>query len=923
VPLTESYNYILVVISVLAAIGSSFVALSTVPRIHSSTSRGRSLAWVVAFGFSLGAGIWTMHFIALLALQLPIPVQYDLELTVFSLILAIIVSAAAISPLRGGGSLRMFKAKTMMIGTVMGFGIAGMHYAGMVAMRLNAVMHHHSYIIALAVAIAIVASTAALLIANQLRDTRIFAQPLTKSIAAIVMGIAVSAMHYTAMYGMAFHPSASQVEFVHTVDPLILAVFIITVAFLIQGGIIISALFDEAYSISRNATDAMKKRADINKALSDILAVSMNKQPLDQMMSRVLDIILAIEWLTFEKKGSIFIADNKTKILNMVAQQNLQPELLKRCGKLAFGTCLCGAAAATQKLVYKSCIDHEHSIRPEQMSPHGHYCVPVIAQGEVLAVINLYLDHQHRQTEEEVEFLVMVADALAPMIQNHALEAQALKIYSAIDQAGEAVLISDQTGVIEYVNRAFIDITGYSFEESIGQKPSILKSGEQDHAFYKKMWDTITAGEVWQGEVMEKRKNGNFYPAMLTISPIRNSSGEITSYVGIHEDLSEHKSLEAQFRQAQKMEALGTLVGGIAHDFNNMLAGMIGNLFLIKRKMTGNAEILEKVERIESVGFQAAEMIKQMLIFARNEGIQMQQLAFGSFIKEAFKLHQVAIPESVNINKQLSDLPLYISGDPTQLQQLVLNLFGNAVDAVRESDHPMITVKLDTLTTSEAFTSTHPDTNAGNYVHLSVSDNGHGINPEHIERIFDPFFTTKEVGKGTGLGLSMSASIVKSHHGYIDVESQPGQGSTFHVYFPMVEHKEVHHTTPADIERFSAKGELILVVDDDETLRSTTAEALASIGYRTLTAGNGLEAVEIYSSIKVDLIILDVVMPEMGGPAAAKIMLQNNPATRIIFASGYDKESALRNTDGLENVPLLSKPFEITELQKTIRILLD
>jgi len=139
----------------------------------------------------------------------------------------------------------------------------------------------------------------------------------------------------------------------------------------------------------------------------------------------------------------------------------------------------------------------------------------------------------------------------------------------------------------------------------------------------------------------------------------------------------------------------------------------------------------------------------------------------------------------------------------------------------------------------------------------------------------------------------------------------------------MVEHKEVHHTTPADIERFSAKGELILVVDDDETLRSTTAEALASIGYRTLTAGNGLEAVEIYSSIKVDLIILDVVMPEMGGPAAAKIMLQNNPATRIIFASGYDKESALRNTDGLENVPLLSKPFEITELQKTIRILLD
>jgi len=486
------------------------------------------------------------------------------------------------------------------------------------------------------------------------------------------------------------------------------------------------------------------------------------------------------------------------------------------------------------------------------------------------------------------------------------------------------VLISDQQGVIEYVNRAFVEITGYSIEESIGQKPSILKSGEQDNAYYKKMWDAIRAGEVWQGEVMEKRKNGNFYPAMLTISPIRNSSGEITNYVGIHEDLSEHKNLEAQFRQAQKMEALGTLVGGIAHDFNNMLAGMIGNLFLIKRKMTGNAEILEKIDRIESVGFQAAEMIKQMLIFARNEGIQMQQLAFGSFIREAFKLHQVAIPGNVNINKQLSDLPLYIHGDPTQLQQLILNLFANAVDAVREREHPMITVKLDTLTAGEAFLSTHPDSEAANYVHLSVSDNGYGIGPEHIERVFDPFFTTKEVGKGTGLGLSMSASIVKSHHGYIDVESRPEQGSTFHVYFPMVEDKEAHHkTTAANIENFIGKDELILVVDDDETLRRTTAEALESIGYRTLTAGNGREAVEICSSIKVDLIILDVVMPEMGGPAAAKIMLQNNPETRIIFASGYDKESALRNTDGLEDVPLFSKPFEITELQKTLRLLLD
>jgi len=400
--------------------------LSTVPRIYNATSAQHSLAWVAAFGFSLGTGIWTMHFIGILALKLPIPVQYDLELTIFSLILAILVSAIAIAPLRRGGSLSLLNSTTLLIGTMMGLGIAGMHYSGMAAMRLNAMMHHNSAIIALSVVIAIVAATAALLIANRLRDTRIFGQPLIKSAAAIVMGLAVSAMHYTAMYGMDFMATDNALQFEAAVDPLILAVFLITIAFLIQGGIIISALFDEAYTISQATTDTMKRRADINKAISEILSVAMDKQPLEQMMDRVLLIILSLEWLSFEKKGSIFISDNKAKTLSIIAQHNLQPELVKQCAILPFGTCLCCTAAETGKLVYKSCIDHEHAIRIDDMSAHGHYCVPVLAQDEVLAVINLYLPHSHKQSDEEQLFLSTVADAIAPIIQNYQLEAQAL-----------------------------------------------------------------------------------------------------------------------------------------------------------------------------------------------------------------------------------------------------------------------------------------------------------------------------------------------------------------------------------------------------------------------------------------------------------------------------------------------------------------
>ncbi|GAV20785.1 blue-light-activated protein [Mariprofundus micogutta] len=922
--LAETYHITLVVVSILTAIGSSFVALSTVPRIHSAISSKHSFAWIAIFGLSLGAGIWAMHFIAILALQLPIPVHFDITLTIFSLLLAVGVTAVAISPLRSGGSLHLFSPKTLFIGIMMGLGIAGMHYSGMAAMRLNATMQHHSHIILLAVVIAIVASTAALLIANQLRDTRIFNQLGVKTMAAIVMGFAVSAMHYTAMYGMDFIASDTLIHFESVIDPLILAIFIIIIAFLIQGGIIIGALFDEAYAMSEETASEMKRRADISKALSDILSVAMHKQSLESMMERVLDIILSVEWLALEKKGSIFISDSRTNTLSMLTQQHLHPELLKQCKKIPFGHCLCGKAAETRNLIYKNCIDHEHVIRVDGMTEHGHYCIPVMSQGEVLAVINLYLSPDHQQSAEEISFLSTVADAVAPMILNHRLEAKSLKISSAIDQAGEAVLISNYNGLIEYVNKAFTEITGYSMQEALGQKPSILKSGNQDQLFYKQMWDTIKSGEVWQGEVIERRKDGSFYPAMLTISPIRDSEDKITHFVGIHEDLSEHKSLEAQYRQAQKMEALGTLVGGIAHDFNNMLAGMIGNLYIIKGKVKENPDILEKVERVEKVGFQAADMIKQMLVFARNDDVERHKLSLSSFIKEAFNLHQIVIPENIQLNRNISGSNLFVLGNPAMLQQLLLNLVGNAADALAGVENPTINFSLNELRGSEELCLKHAKAKAhSNYAYIHISDNGAGIEAEHIEHIFDPFFTTKEVGKGTGLGLAMTATIISSHNGFVEVESEPGRGTDFHIYIPLCNHEEQKPLAADSAMIADSKGETLLIVDDDETLRDTTAETLQLLGYRTLVASNGRDAVEIFQATAVDAVILDVVMPVMGGPDTAREMLNLNPHTNIIFATGYDRENALKDAKDLENTPVLSKPFEINELHRTIRLLLD
>ncbi|ATX82484.1 PAS domain S-box-containing protein [Mariprofundus ferrinatatus] len=918
-----TYNWLLVVVSVMAAMGASFVALATVPRIYASSSNKQSLAWVATFGLSLGAGIWTMHFIAILALQMPIPVQFDIALTAMSLLLAVVVSAIAIYPLHSGVGLSPSSPTTYLIGTVMGLGIAGMHYSGMAAIRLNATMHHDHSIVILAIVIAIVASTAALLIANRLRDSRIFSQLGTKSAAAVVMGTAVSAMHYTAMEGMTFFERAEKLHFEATIDPLILAIFILIVAFLVQGTIIIIALFDEAYSISEKAAVAMKQRADINHSLSKILSLALENLTLSETLDKVLDEILEIEWLALDKKGSIFLADDKKSELTMIAKRNLGDQLLSLCSSVEYGRCLCGMAAEQKALIFKPSLDAEHTTRTHEMENHGHYCVPILRPAGLLGVINLYVQPGHKPNEEESTFLTAVADAIANIIQNKQLESQADKIFKAIDQAGEAVLITDYDGVIEYVNQAFCSNTGYSEDEVIGKTPALLNSGNQDDEFYENMWKTIKSGEVWQGEIIEKRKDGSFYPAMLTISPIRNNSGEITHFVGIHEDLSEHKTLEAQFRQAQKMEALGTLVGGIAHDFNNMLAGMIGNLFMVKKKMHGMPEMKEKIEDVEKVGFQAAEMIKQMMVFARSEEVEMSPISLTSFIKEAFKLHQIVIPENIKLNKQISSHEMVIVANPTQLQQLILNLFGNAVDAVRKVKDPAISFQIEQIEADQSFCTKHLDAKVGRYAHILLCDNGQGIKKAHLDRIFDPFFTTKEVGKGTGLGLSMSMSIVKSHHGFIEVKSNPGFGTEFHIYLPLSDEKEVARKIGISSKAAEGHGEIILVVDDDSHLRHTTAEALEMLGYKTMMAENGREAVELCKSIKVDLILLDVVMPEVGGPDAAREILARDPMAKIIFATGYDKADSLQSLQGIESIPVLSKPFRIQELSSTIRLLLD
>jgi len=539
----------------------------------------------------------------------------------------------------------------------------------------------------------------------------------------------------------------------------------------------------------------------------------------------------------------------------------------------------------------------------------------------------VYLRRYNERLVEKLEDKVVeLEQANALLVQEATVRMQAeerLKLLSAsVEQASEAILITDKSGHIQYANPALASLTGFAVEELIGKNPNIFRSGEHNDDYYQQMWSVINRGEAWRGRIVDRKKDASLYPAMLTVSPIRDDDGLVSNYVGIQQDLSDYENLEQQFYQAQKMEAVGTLVGGIAHDFNNMLAGITGNLYMARMAVQDRPEVKRQIDNVEALSFRAAEMIQQLLTFARKGRVSMKQVPLRSFIKETLKFLRASVPEHISLTLDVSDEQLTVNGDATQLHQVIMNLVNNARDALEGCAQPEIQVSLQSFYADEQFVAHHAYFKSGHYARLSVQDNGSGIAAGAIEHIFDPFFTTKEVGKGTGLGLAMVFGAVKTHKGFIEVASDAEQGTRFDVYLPLVAAHE-QAAGPRDSLIMNGSGELILCVDDNQGVRTSYRDVLASLGYTVVEAGNGQQAIEAVEQHKaIALVLMDVVMPVMGGVEAARLIRELRPDIRIIFSTGYDKDANLQGEALPDGAVCLSKPQNIDVLSQTIHALL-
>lgn len=523
-------------------------------------------------------------------------------------------------------------------------------------------------------------------------------------------------------------------------------------------------------------------------------------------------------------------------------------------------------------------------------------------------------------------------------------EGQIREQTALLDQAGDAIAVLDLDGRLLFWNKGAERIYGWTATEVLGQRvedlvgdaawaqkgdgrgpaastPRASLPAEPSPAALSPMRQAqqcvLQAGE-WSGELRHRTKAGKAVVLASRWSLVRDDQDRPQSILVIGTDVTERKQLEAQLRRAQRLESIGTLAGGIAHDLNNVLTPIIMATDLLKLKRPDEAT-LKLLQTIEASAKRGAGLVKQLLTFARGHEGERCLLSLAPLVKEVINTAAETFPKSIRLRARFADGLWAVSADATQLHQALLNLCVNARDAMPDGGEMLIAAENCEVTPAQA--RAHLNARPGKYIRLSVTDTGSGIPPEVMERMFEPFFTTKQSGRGTGLGLATVLSIVKGHQGFLDVQSQVGQGTTVCIYLPAVEVAPTEAGTPQTASRVERRAGTVLVVDDEASIRQMLQVSLGARGWRVLTACNGAEALSAVSehADELDAVVLDMMMPVMDGATALPLLRKLKPDLRFVLISGLRQADTLREQVGDADVTFLQKPFSLDKLEEAMR----
>jgi two-component system cell cycle sensor histidine kinase/response regulator CckA len=495
----------------------------------------------------------------------------------------------------------------------------------------------------------------------------------------------------------------------------------------------------------------------------------------------------------------------------------------------------------------------------------------------------------------------------------------------AMRAVSQGILITDPTvpdNPIVYASQSFENLTGYRTDEVLGRNCRFLQGPGTDRSAVARLRSAIAKQEDCVVELLNYRKDGSTFWNALAVSPVRDDQGRLANFVGVQVDVSERHALEAQVRQAQKMEAVGQLAGGVAHDFNNLLTIISGYSEILMQLLPPDDMKRQAVTAISDAGNRAAGLTRQLLAFSRQTVLEPKVLDLNSVVVDTEKMLRRVIGEDVALSTSLEPNLSRVRVDPGQIGQILLNLAVNARDAMPQGGR--LTIETKNVTVDENYVSTHLEAEKGRYVLIAVSDTGIGMTEQVRSRIFEPFFTTKGIGKGTGLGLSVVHGIVKQSKGHIEVYSEVGIGTTFKIYLPAVQ-GSLSHWRLNEPNGSPGGAETILLVEDEDGVREIAKLILQTHGYTVLVAANGEEALRRAADRgdRIDLLLTDVVMPGMSGRQVAEILKGRNPAIKVLFLSGYTDDAIVRHGILQAEVAFLQKPYTPAGLLRKVRQVLD